>query len=377
MILLSESLHGFGANVLITVSYDCLSEMITPGYRNVAVQYYGIVNVLGLATTGVMTKFVHRKMQSIILCLPAIVGVLISCTWLESPLWLAYKNNLDNCKVNFTKLRGTDVHSVKELEEVMVAHKDNLSRNKASKGDGVVKRFLRQVTSRDFIIPALHILLLLNHSYWSGSVVVLLYSIELISETTQNETAAFIGGIIINFVLVFSAIISSILIKFYKNKLVIIVSTCGATVCLLCVSIVTYLQVIGILPKESLLSLYFIIGYMITTGLGQTSVVFAMSSELMPVKHRGLGGALFVIYACSLHASSLKISPYLFVYIGLWGTFLIYTLNSIICGLLIWKYVPETKGKTLQEIENFYKNGTFEIILSTNEESDLIDMKKI
>jgi len=36
-------------------------------------------------------------------------------------------------------------------------------------------------------------------------------------------------------------------------------------------------------------------------------------------------------------------------------TYGFYALMSILSGLFVWKFIPETKGKTLEELENVWK----------------------
>ena len=38
------------------------------------------------------------------------------------------------------------------------------------------------------------------------------------------------------------------------------------------------------------------------------------------------------------------------------GTYLFYGIMSILSALFVWKMVPETKGKTLEEIEDVWKD---------------------
>jgi SP family xylose:H+ symportor-like MFS transporter len=36
------------------------------------------------------------------------------------------------------------------------------------------------------------------------------------------------------------------------------------------------------------------------------------------------------------------------------GTYLFYGVMSIISAIFVWKMIPETKGKTLEEMENLW-----------------------
>jgi SP family xylose:H+ symportor-like MFS transporter len=40
--------------------------------------------------------------------------------------------------------------------------------------------------------------------------------------------------------------------------------------------------------------------------------------------------------------------------LNLWGTFAIYGALSFVCLFYVWKMVPETKGRTLEEIQKVW-----------------------
>lgn len=291
-----------------------------------------------------------------IMCVPMLISFLMALMWPESPSWLAYKGKFEKCEQAFVWLRGTDEYSKQELDELISAQKENSMKNQRGLS-------LTSVLRRDFYLPTIHMFVLLCLTYWSGSIVILIYSMQMIQSATRNENAAFYGGILINVILFICTLISTFLVKRFKNKSVLLSSTVCQVLALLCTSLASYLQDLEIITKDSLVCLYFLVAYMFATSLGVLPVVFTIAAELMPVKHRGLGGAMYIIFTCVLHASSLKAAPYLFLYIKLYGTLLVFGCNGLVCGLYIWRYVPETKCRTIQELENFYVRGKFEKVL--------------
>ena len=76
-----------------------------------------------------------------------------------------------------------------------------------------------------------------------------------------------------------------------------------------------------------------------------------MLSELLPNKIRSIGmsAALFV----NSMISSLFAIVFLSAssYIGFSGVFLICALFGLLYFIIAWKFIPETKGKTLEQIE--------------------------
>lgn len=305
---------------------------------------------------GTVSKFFHWKTISLIMSVPVVMALLIACLWPESPSWLAYKGKFAECEQAFSLLRGKSDDVRKELEDIISSHKEHLKDDAKTM---TAKRIWNTVTKRDFYIPCLFTFLLLNLMYWSGTLVLLIYSSEIVKRVTENENASSFAGMIVNCILFAGIATTTALIRIFNNKSVLMLSTVGTSICLLICCIVSYLQSVGTLPKDSMITFYCIIAYMIENSLGINSITFTIAAELMPVKHRGVGGAVFIILVCLLHTSSLKLSPYLFIYVDMWGTYLIYTISTVTCGILIWIYVPETKGRTLQEIEDYYIDLSF------------------
>lgn len=320
------------------------------------VSFY-LVQAFGMASVGVIARYLHWKTISLIMCTSMFCAFFIACTWPESPSWLAYKGEFDRCEKAFVWLRGTDENSKKELRELISAQKEQLTTTRNKKQ--TLKHFKEIMMRRDFYLPSLYIFLLMNLMYWSGTLVILIYTTDIIMKATGNAEIAAFGGIIVNTILFLGISTTSVLLRYFRNKSLLLCSAFGTALSLASAFVVTFLQSMEILPRDSLLCLYCVIAYMIANSLGVNSIVFSMAAELMPVKHRGLGGGLYVVFTCILHTSSLKTYPYLFTYIGLWGTFLIYAINAVVCGVLIWRYVPETKGRTLQEIEDYYNGLCF------------------
>ncbi len=94
-------------------------------------------------------------------------------------------------------------------------------------------------------------------------------------------------------------------------------------------------------------------------GLGSTfisAVVFVLLSEMYPNKVRGL--------AMSIAGLALWVGTYLIGQLTPWmlstltpaGTFFLFAAMCIPYMLIMWKEIPETTGKTLEEIEQYWKN---------------------
>ena len=85
-------------------------------------------------------------------------------------------------------------------------------------------------------------------------------------------------------------------------------------------------------------------------------IVWVIISEIFPTKIRGLAVS---IGSLSLMVTGFFITltnPIFIEHITPAGTFFLYGTLTLPAICFIWKYVPETKGKTLEEIEMSWKS---------------------
>lgn len=360
-LILGECFHGLGTNSLLAVSFLSVTEMVEPKYRNSCLLFYGTVQAFGISLVGILGRLLHWKTVSLIMACPVLLALPIGLTWPDSPSWLAYKGKFEKCERIFERLRGTGEESKKELK-AMVDSQKVIWRQKHESTQ--FRQMIETIFRRDFYLPAIHIFVLINVLYWGGGMSVIIYSADMIIRSSGRPHKEI--QVIMDCLLFVGYNIATVLVRYYSSKKIMLFSMSGSAVFMTSAAIVTYLQSIGEVSKDSEPAVYFLLGFFAFLSLGSSCIGFSIASEIMPVKYRGIGGCLYVIYTCVLHSLSLKAYPYLCVYIGIKGVFLIYALYKIFSILFIWRYVPDTRNRTLQEIEEFYNKGLFKANLKEN-----------
>ncbi len=107
------------------------------------------------------------------------------------------------------------------------------------------------------------------------------------------------------------------------------------------------------LNVSSLFLLVFFLFYVFCCAVSICAVVFVLLSEMYPTKVRGL--------AMSIAGFALWIGTYLIGQLTPWmlqnltpaGTFFLFAVMCVPYMLIVWKLVPETTGKSLEEIERY------------------------
>ena len=126
----------------------------------------------------------------------------------------------------------------------------------------------------------------------------------------------------------------------------------GMIVCLLMIGI--YFLPATHLPTGFMLVFFLL--YVFCTAISISAVVFVLLSEMYPNRVRGL--------AMSIAGFALWVGTYLIGQLTPWmlknltpaGTFFLFAFMCLPYLFIMWKYIPETTGKTLEEIESYWKN---------------------
>jgi SP family arabinose:H+ symporter-like MFS transporter len=78
-------------------------------------------------------------------------------------------------------------------------------------------------------------------------------------------------------------------------------------------------------------------------------------SEIFPNKNRGLAMSISIVMLWIGVVLITQFFPVMLKQLGGAFTFWTFMVNAILLVLFIWRFVPETKQKTLEEIEKSWK----------------------
>ena len=107
-------------------------------------------------------------------------------------------------------------------------------------------------------------------------------------------------------------------------------------------------QILNILP------IICVTFYMFAFGAGAGPLMFVFVGELLPPEYKVLSGVLFSISFLSMFVVTQTFS-FLLVLLTPSGTYWLYASFSLLTTLFLLFFLPETKGKTLLEIQEDFK----------------------
>lgn len=104
----------------------------------------------------------------------------------------------------------------------------------------------------------------------------------------------------------------------------------------------------------SINSLWVLIGlimFVASFAISMGPVMWTLLSEIFPNKLRGLAISLMGFWNSIVSFSVATIFPVQLEQMGSTYTYLIYSLFGLISLIFVWRFIPETKGKSLEELE--------------------------
>jgi MFS family permease len=112
------------------------------------------------------------------------------------------------------------------------------------------------------------------------------------------------------------------------------------------------LVIAGLNIRASLV-LFAIIGFVASFAISLGPVMWVLLSEIFPNQYRGMAISLAGFWNSAVSASVTFIFPWELSHWGSAGTFLGYGLMAVAAMIFVLLLIPETKGKTLEELEGF------------------------
>jgi len=252
----------------------------------------------------------------------------------ESPRWLVAQNKEHKALHILEKIADGNFAPF-ELKEIKASLKGAERR-------GTLKDAFRQKYSFILFIG----IFLAVFQQWSGINVIFFYAPDIFAKANLGVDTALFQTTLIGVMNVVFTIIAMMVIDKMGRKLLMLIGAAGMAICYL---IIGYLFMTGKTEGLLLLSFIIITPAFFAFGLGPT--VWVVLSEIFPNKIRGaaMSVATFSLWvACYLLTLTFPVFVENF---NAANTFWIYAAICIIGFTVIYKYLPETKGISLEQLE--------------------------
>lgn len=271
---------------------------------------------------------------------PAILFFVLLFFVSPSPRWLVKKGNLEEAKIVIEKVNH-DSDSDTLLGEI-----------KGSIDNEVVEHFKYLFKKPYFRLVSIGIGIgMLNQT--TGIAIVMIYSSDIFRAAGFGTESAIIQTVIVGFTNLIFTIIAMTLIDKIGRKFLLLVGSVGMTIFLGLFSLIFFKDIGGFMP------LIIMISFVACFAFSQGAVVWVLFAEMFPTNIRSRGVSIgsfshWVFYAILLFLFPI-IKRSFSDNSGIGYVFAFFTIATLISFFFFKKYIVETKGKTLEEIEKSWE----------------------
>lgn len=183
-----------------------------------------------------------------------------------------------------------------------------------------------------------------------GINVVLYYAPRIFESMGVARDASMLQTIVMGLVNVIFTVVAILSVDKWGRKPLLITGSIGMAIGMIAISILSYFNII------SILTLVFIIIFTASFMMSWGPICWVYISELFPNKIRGQAVAVAVAFQWFANFLISSTYPSMMEFSSSF-TYGFYGAMAVLSAIFVWKMVPETKGKSLEQIELVWKRG--------------------
>jgi MFS transporter, SP family, arabinose:H+ symporter len=362
-LVISRIVGGIGIGIVSIISPLYISEIAIAHYRGRLVSLYQLAVTVGflgaylanfqllqwslsgaVLSSGLLSKVfileVWRGMLGME-SLPALIFFIIIFFIPESPRWLVS--------------HGKDKTAQNILNKIYVSVKDataQLNETKSVMSASTEKSEWTMLLKPGIMKAVIIGVCIAILGQFMGVNAVLYYGPSIFEQAGLSGGDSLFYQTLVGLVNVLTTIMATIIIDKVGRKTLVYYGVSGMIVSLLLIG--TYFMYGKEWGLSSTFLLTFFLFYVFCCAASISAVIWVLLSEMYPTKIRGL--------AMSVAGFSLWIGTYLIGQLTPWmlknltpaGTFFLFAVMCVPYMLIVWKLVPETTGKSLEEIERYW-----------------------
>ena len=248
----------------------------------------------------------------------------------ETPRYLALTHRNDKALDVLTRINGT-----KAAKKIMTEIKQTVQKSSS------------KLLSYGPIVIVIGILLSVFQQF-VGINVALYYAPTIFKNMGAATDASMLQTVVMGLVNVIFTVVAIVTVDKWGRKPLLITGSIGMAIGMFAISFLAFTNTIGIS------TLVFIIIYTASFMMSWGPICWVLIAEIFPNQIRGRAVAIAV--AAQWIANYLVSSTYPAMMEFSGGmTYGIYAVMSVLSAIFVWKMVPETKGKTLEDMDKLWK----------------------
>ncbi|GLT95014.1 hypothetical protein SLE2022_127210 [Rubroshorea leprosula] len=330
---------GCGVGLLSYVVPVYIAEITPKNLRGGFATVHQFMVSFGSAMTYFVGTVVSWRILALIGAIPCLIQLLGLFLIPESPRWLAKVGKENECEDALQRLRGVNADISQEATEI-----EDYIEALQQLPEGSILELFQRIYARSLII-AVGLMLL---QQFGGSNAIAFYASSIFEKAGFSAT---VGTIVMAVVQIPMTVLGVLLMDKLGRRPLLMASASGTFFGCLLVGVSFSLQDIqwwkDVTPVLVFIGLVIYNG---SFGLGLGGIPWLIMSEIFPINMKGSAGSLVSL----VNWFSSWIITYIFNFLMDWysaGTFFIFASIGGLTVIFVAKMVPETKGRTLEEIQ--------------------------
>lgn len=347
--VLARFIGGLGIGAASMLSPLYISEIAPAKIRGQLVSLYQLAIVLGInliyfvnfkiAAQGDVAWNVEWGWRYMLGSgtLPAFLFFVLLFLVPESPRWLIKRKRYDEALQTLEKVNGKE--KAKEIaDEIQSA---------LSQENGTVA----ELFSPGLRMALVAGIVLALFSQITGINAIIYYAPEIFKSIGFGPESAFLQTVLIGVINTVFTFVAIWLIDRAGRKTLLLWGVGGMIVCLLGIALCFQYSI-----TQGPWLLLFILAYIACFASSLGPIPWVLISEIYPTKTRGLAMSFCTLVLWIGVVFITQFTPVLLREMGGAGTFGIFMVNAVILLIFVWRKIPETKQRTLEEIEQSWKH---------------------
>lgn len=272
----------------------------------------------------------------------------------ETPLWLRDQNRSEEALEIMKKFRGIPKDQPAPAEILLELKPRPQKKN---------QNLLKHLVKRSSLVPFGIMLCYFFFQQFSG-IFVIIYNAVAIMDKSGVQVDPYLGAVLIGIARLIASLLTAGVSRKFGRRVPSMISGIGMTIFMGGLSLYLFLANKGtVMADNGVVPVICMMMYIFTSTLGYLVIPFAMVGEVFPSKVKDILAGLTVAIGYVFSAITVKTYPDMQSQMDMHGVFLFFAIVSLVGVIFILFFLPETKGKTLREIEDMFstKKKVFEL----------------
>ncbi|XP_042498699.1 sugar transporter ERD6-like 7 [Macadamia integrifolia] len=337
---LGRFLTGYGIGILSYVVPVYISEIAPKSLRGALATLNQLLIVVGISVAFTVGAFVNWRILALTGIVPSLILLVGLCFIPESPRWLAKVGYQREFEASLRVLRGKNANISQEEAEIQDYIESLQQFPKVTVIDLFHKKYIRSV------IVGVGLMVFQQLGGING---IVFYASQIFASAGFPPN---VGNILYAVLQVVVTAIGATLIDRAGRRPLLMISASGLLAGSLLIAMSFYFKTFQYFPGAvPILAFTGVMVYIGSFSVGMGAVPWVVMSEVFPINIKGIAGSLVTL----VNWLGSWVTSYTFNLLVTWssyGTFFMYAAICALAIVFIYKVVPETKGRTLEEIQS-------------------------